>query len=221
MPKHTVAPVASVDRDDTVHDHPAFGQISLHRISGTRVLYDSDFKHRDFVRIEVRHSQLRRGLSRDWHFARDSVVCVDLSEAQWATFVSSFNIGGGVPCTIDSIGKEEMPDFPMRDAGQEFKGEASKKLKDSVKAIDDAIAAIEANTNGLSKKKVEAMTAGLRSARRDLVSNLPFVADQFGEYMESRVEKAKVEVNAYMTSTIQRAGLETLGAGPLLLEDES
>lgn len=207
---------------DKVLEHPAFGQISLSRITGTRTLYDSDFKHRHFVRITIRHSELHRGLSRDWHFARGEVASVNLSEAQWATFVSSFGLGNGVPCTIDSIAGKHVPEFPLRDEGQEFKAEADSKLAESVQALDAAIAAVTENTIGLTKTKAAALLEPLKRARMQIAQNLPFVAQQFGEHMEARVEKAKVEVNAYMTATLVHAGLEKLTSdAPLLLEDKA
>lgn len=221
MPRFEEAPVETQERDETVLSHPGFGQMSVHRITGQRVLYDSDFKHHHYVRVEIRASQLHRGLSRDWHFPREQIVSVDLSEAQWATFVSSFNIGSGVPCTINSIGGKSVPEFPLRDEGQEYKTEADAKLAASLKTLDDLIETVKANTVGLTKAKAAAILGPLMKTRQELGSNLPFVAEQFGEYMEKRVEKAKIEVNAYMTSTIQRAGMIAIhGEGPLQIEDD-
>jgi hypothetical protein len=37
------------------------------------------------------------------------------------------------------------------------------------------------------------------------------VADNFSEFMEERVEKAKVEINSYVTSTLTCTGLNALG----------
>ena len=207
-------------KGETVYDHPAFGQITVSRIQGTRVLYGSDFKHQNFVRVGIHRSALHRSLSRDWHMAQKEIVSIDMSEAQWATFVSSFNIGGGVPCTVVSIEGKYQPEFPLRDTGQEYKVEADETLAVSVKAIDEVIAAV--HQSGIPKGKAAALLEPLERARRELGANLPFVMKSFGEHMEARVEKAKVEVNAYMTETIVRAGIDSLGLKPpLLLEDEA
>lgn len=51
--------VKQVDRyGETAQEtrHPAYGQISASRVSGERVLYGSDFRHRNFVQIRI-HSQ--------------------------------------------------------------------------------------------------------------------------------------------------------------------
>ena len=61
--------------------HPSYAQISASRISGHASLYGSDFIHNVFVEIIIAHSELNRGLSRDWPFARKEIVSVWLSEA--------------------------------------------------------------------------------------------------------------------------------------------
>ncbi len=193
-----------------VSSHPAFGQISVVRTSGQRTLYGSDFQHNSYVTIKITESELRRDISRDWHFQRGEIVEVCLSEAQWATFVSSFSVGSGVPCTIRARDGKYVPEFPLRDSGQLYRAEADQKLMDSVNAIKRSITDVEANAIGLSKAKVASITDSLKKTLQELEKNLPFVAAQFSEHMEERVEKAKVEVEAYMTNAVVRAGLEAL-----------
>ena len=225
MAKHTEeAPVTVEDgRNGTITTHPAFAQVSVHRINGSRVLYGSDFRHHSFVRVTVQSSDLRRDLSHDWHYGRQHLIDFDMSEAQWATFVSSFNIGGGVPCTLHYVDKKVVPDIPLRDERNEYKKEMNKNLDSLVATIDAAIGRINEMTTGLSRPKREAVVAELTTVRQQLASNLPFVVKSHDEHMEKRVEKAKIEINAYMTQVIHRAGLNALTdgreneVGPLLL----
>ena len=107
----------SIEKGTGFHDekitHPAFGQVQVSRISGHTTLYDSEFNHAHYVRVTVHRSELNRSLSRDWHFAKSEIVEFDLSEAQWATFVSSFGNGSGTPCTLKFIaGQGHMPQIP-------------------------------------------------------------------------------------------------------------
>jgi hypothetical protein len=213
MPRHCEEPLESAGPyDRRVFNHPAFGQITVHRISGHRALYGSDFEHSGFVRVAIHESELNRDLSRDWHFAKREIVAIDMSEAQWAAFVSSFNQGSGVPCTIAHREGRAIPEFPLRDEGQEYKVEADAKLSASIESLKKTIKIVEENTVGLTKAKAAAILAPLQKTLQELQANLPFVAQSFGEHMETRVEKAKVEVNAYMTNTLARAGLEHLQA---------
>ena len=56
------------------YDHPAYAQVSANRISGSAVLYGSDFTHQNFVRIRVAKSSVRRDLSNDWVHADMSPI---------------------------------------------------------------------------------------------------------------------------------------------------
>ena len=150
-------------------------------------------------------------MSRDWHFARDEYIAVHLSEAQWSSFVSSFNVGGGTPCTIDYVrGEGHKPYLPDRPITPIFKNEVDKKLGATIGHVKDTIKVIKENTANLSKAKQANILASLETTLRELESNLPFVSEQFGEHMETVVEKAKSEVNAYAMNTIVRLGLDVL-----------
>lgn len=86
--------------EDTRESHPAYGMILAARVQGGARLAGSDFKHQSYIAIEVRHAHLSRSLSNDrWHGDKH-IIRLSLSEAQWATFVSSMNVGFGVPCTL-------------------------------------------------------------------------------------------------------------------------
>lgn len=202
----------------TVIDHPAFGQIAVFKVSGQRTLYGSDFVHDHYVSLCVYESQTKRSLARDWYSQTKEIMRLDMSEAQWATLVSSFGIAEGVPCTLNFANGTLRPQFPLRDSGQEYKIEASKVLDDSVKRLKELREKVAANVQGLSKTRQEDILKHVEKAISDLTSSLPFVVDSFSEHMEERVEKAKVEVSSYLSNAVTRAGLESLvGKPPLLL----
>ena len=189
-------------------NHPAFGQISVSRVQGHAHLYGSDFTHRNTVRVTICESELSRHLNNDWPFARREIIEVEMSEAQWATFVSSFNHGSGVQCTILHRDGKTVPGFPLRDESSEFGKEMSEQSKDALDALKRAAAAV-ANAK-MSKKDSEAILEGISKAAQEIGVNTDFVAECFDRHMEDRIQKAKVEVNAYLTGAVQRAGLEAL-----------
>jgi hypothetical protein len=200
--------------DGETFTHPAFGQISVSRVSGDVHLYGSDFVHHSYVVVRIYRSKLDRSLSRDSHFASSvPAIEVAMSESQWATFVSSFNNGSGVPCTLQQIDGKMIPGIPFRDSKDEYKREAQETLEDSVRDLMKTRKLISDNTAGLSKKKQDEMLAGIDSAIQQLSSNFPFVMDSMAKFMEKRVEKAKVEVNAYMNGAIHKAGLSAIQQG--------
>lgn len=95
-------PVVTDKGDEEIITHPAFAQISASRVSGGTYLYGSDFQHHNYVTISIKlsESHQRKGSGRDWAFGREEILEVALSEAQWATFVSTMNVGDGVQCTL-------------------------------------------------------------------------------------------------------------------------
>ena len=189
--------------------HPAFGQIAVSRIQGHANLYGSDFTHNNFISIRVSKSELYRGLSKDWPYARDEIVEVRLSEAQWATFVSSFNRGDGVQCTLRHINREPIPLLPSpKPRIDEFKGEARKTIGQANQELNDLRKQI--SELKLAKKQKEELVSKLNRIESAIGSSVDFVLKQFGEHMENTVEKAKIEVEAYINNRITEAGLEVL-----------
>ena len=203
-------------RDGTRYEHPAFGQISASRNTGTpgRTLYGSDFVHHAWINLRICRSQLNRDLSRDWHFDREQLISIDISEAQWATFVSSLNVGSGVPCTLDRVAGAQMPGIARRVETDSFRDETRATLNEAIQEIEAARHEVEASTLPATRRRT--IAARLVKAAQHLAQNLPFVTSSFDEHMEKKVDKAKVEVNAYVTSHIMRAGLTA--ASPLVLE---
>lgn len=202
------------DSHGKVYAHPAFGQIGVSRMNGRTVLHGSDFEHHAFMAIRVHRSELHRDLSRDWHHAREEIVEVWLSEAQWASFVSSPNIGEGVPCTLTRVGGEgRMPEIPHRQERDVVEQETRDHARMMAKRVHQAIADIEGELGRtMSQKKRDAVLVHLRSLVQDLEANIPFHINSFDKHVEGTVEKAKIEIGAYVQNAITRAGLEALGA---------
>jgi len=220
-PRPIQDPVTKPDGDwGTLTTHPAFGQISAHRISGHSVLYGSDFRHNASVRIRIARSKNRRNLSHDWHHAEQELIEVEVSEAQWATFISSMNTGDGTPCTILQVQGEQMPGLPDPiDRSKQFAGELDGKLRGCVGELRGMIAAMD--SMGLPKGKTAALRELLEKIDRELTANLPFVADSFGKHVEKTVEKAKQEIHGYMQGVVNRAGIAALKGEPLPLQIEA
>lgn len=222
MPREIVEPMTKDSNSpvsETVTAHPAYAQICAYRVSGSANLYDSDFRHQHYMTIKICRSELHRSLNRDWHFGKEDIIEVALSEAQWATFVSSPGMGDGVPCTMERLHGKMIPGLPAPASRvDQFASEVKQKMERCVGLIDRALNEIAAT--GLSKAKQESLAGAIRAARMELGANLPFVAEQFSEHMENTVEKAKQEVHGYMVNAIQRAGLEALAGGKLPLQIE-
>ena len=195
-------------------NHPSFAQVQVSRINGHQVLHDSDFNSHNYIALRISRSEFNPGLSHDWHQERDQLVEVCMSEAQWATMVSSLNTSG-VPCTLTYLMGKQIDRLPEpTDRVNQFSAELSKHLVHAVEQLTEAQTLVA--TLGLSKVKAEALVSILNRAKSNISGNAKFVAKSFNEHMEKSVEKAKCEANAYLYHVVQRAGLDafTLGITP-------
>lgn len=110
-------------------------------------------------------------------------------------------------------GKGPIPGLPYRNSTTIYPDEVQERIDRAMARIDAAIKRVEDETAGLSQKKRETIVGALRAAKQEIELNVPFVVKSFDEHMHDTIERAKVEVNAYVQNVIQRAGIERLNAG--------
>lgn len=199
----------------SLETHPAYAVVRASRVSCSPgvVLFGSDFRHRQVIHLAVARADRRRDLSTDWvhHNLGQDLIQVALTEAQWATFVSSLNIGEGVPCTVEQVAGEPVPGIAqVTDRRQQFRDELLDRLDVVKQALVDLGKQIEASP--LSGKKKADMASLLHTATMNLAGNLDFVAEQFDEHVEATVERAKAEIHGHIGSVLAKAGLKQLAA---------
>ena len=208
-------PVETIDPNDPSKSritHPSYAVIGASRVSGMTSLHGSDFMHQNYVTVTISSAEVDRHLSNDWTHGRRELIEVAMSEAQWATFVSSMNIGSGVPCTLQHVlvaGQiiPRLPDPP--DRRERFAAELAANNKEALKSLEALTLLIM--DSKLSGTKQTEMLKKVRWAEREIGSSSKFVADQFDEHMESTVEKAKIEVNAYAIRKLTSLGMDAIG----------
>lgn len=206
-------------RGETVLNHPAFAQIGASRVSSTSAsLYGSEFNHHHYMTITIRRSELHRDLSRDWPFGREELVQVALSEAQWASFVSSPNVGSGVQCTLSRFNGEGVPGIIQpKSKSDRFADE----IKLSVEKLQADIQKLADELDGpLSKTKVIELKRQIGWMSERVGNSAAYIATKFDEHMEETTEKAKIEVNAYVMNAVQRAGLDAIAEKSMLALNE-
>ena len=84
------------------------------------------------------------------------------------------------------------------------------RVQKPIRALQRLREELQANTAGLSQKKIGHLLSAVDQAITELSSNLPFVADSFDEHVEEKIEKAKQEVHGYMNGVLTRAGVAQL-----------
>lgn len=200
-------------------EHPAFGQISAARmsISGGAVLFDSDILHQHTVRITVTAADRKRDLNHDWiHGGIKPLIEVELSEAQWASFVSSMNTSG-VPCTIRATESDrQVPELPydprLAHSMTEVK-EGATRTFGPIKAAMEAYDALDPKAP--AKARREAL-GKIRDAVRHAEVNLSFAAKSLTEHAENVVQRARADIEAMVGAEAARLGLSAGQAEGLL-----
>ncbi len=195
--------------------HPAFAQISVSRVSGHAVLYGSDFTHQHYIRLAIGGSKISRNSAEDRHFAGKELVEVYMTEAQFAQMITSMNLGGGAPCTLNRFNGESMPTIPKRDLRETFREDINRDLQESIDMLDDLIKSV--GEMGLPKGKTAEILAKAQRSRKRIFESAPWVAQQFDEHMENTVEAAKMEINGYLNEAVKSTGISGDPVAPLRL----
>jgi Spy/CpxP family protein refolding chaperone len=197
----------TLDGEDETHE--SFGVITVHRVSGSAVLFDVGAPQQHFIALSIRHALRYRSLSNDRVHARNEIAEVYMSETQFARMLSSIGMGAGVPCTINRLQGTSMEAPPTNDQGA--------KLKDDMKASTEYVSALlkdmdeqlKALTEGktVSKKAVREVQDRMYHARMEIDQNMPFVLDQATEQLEGAVEEARANIDAYQKHRAMELGL--------------
>jgi hypothetical protein len=193
--------------------HPAWGLISVHRGSygpPGAVLFDSDIRHQFALSVRIAAASRQRDLNRDWLHREREFIEIAMSEAQWASFVSSMNTGNGVPCTITYRHDEGMvPGFPYEPRLAESTAEVER-------AADRSLAEIRAAFEAYTEHKTAANLRNLRARIENAGPNMRFAAESLTEHAENVVQKARADIEAMVVAKAQQlgVGVEELAALP-------
>ena len=194
---------------ETEENHPAYAMIGAHRVNGSAHLVGSEFKHNNFISLKIKNATKFRSLSRDWWFGRKEYIEVYLSEAQWATMISSLNTSDGVPCTLSYFNGEGIPGIPAPvTKTEQFKCEAEETIKKSLEDLD--LLQQEISKLNTSKKTMTDLLTRINTIKRGISGSVNYVGDSFGKYMETVTQHAKIEVEAYTLSRLVSIGLDSV-----------
>ena len=142
-----------------------------------------------------------------------------MSEAQWASFVSSMG-SSGVPCTlrqrIDVPGP--LPILPYDPRLAHSMDEVKTAAARTFGRIEAAMAAYDAlPKTATAKEKREAIDA-IRNAMRHATTNVDFTSRSLVEHAENVVQRSRADIEAMAFQAAERLGLPT---GTRLLELEA
>lgn len=207
------------------HKHPSFGQIYFGRVNGNGTnFYGSELDQDHFIIMELHQSEVKRELTRDWYYNRESVVKIRMTSGQFAEMLTSLNNGGGTCCTIESVCGKRVEPLPKQESRKEF---VHRKFEDRMKMFGDTIrdkqkAAKElVKKKTLSKQDIHDLTHHLEWLTGEVERNIPFFAKCFQENMDEVVFEAKTEVENAIQHKINVLGLDALHQQNKLLENKT
>lgn len=204
----------TVDERGNEH-HPSFGVVTLHRYQSTGTnLFQSDLTHHDLVGIKIHGAKRERSLGQDWVYTKDAVIEIEMSLAQFASFVSSSGQGSGTPCTI-TWDHGPVPAAPhesrMAKSTGEVKGAAEKALGTVQKAARRVREAFDAKAG---RREMGPLIDDLERVVQQAPGNMVFATKQLDRHVENTVQQAKADIEAMVV----RAQEGQIEAGSVTLE---
>lgn len=200
-------------------DHPAFGMIGAYRTSISppgSSLFDSDVRHQHTVVVKLSHAARSRDLHRDWIHGREEIVEIEMSEAQWASFVSSINTSG-VPCTLRRLQGEQIEQLPFAPRLEASMRETREAAHRAFDAIVEALDAYEATLKGPAQPRRDALGT-LRAKIKNAMPNVDFAGKSLAEHAENVVQKARADVEAMIAAHAAQLGIEAPEASHLAID---
>ncbi len=200
--------------------HPAFALIGASRVSvggyeGGAVLFDSDILHQHTIRIRIHAAQRKRELNHDWIGAGKQYIEIELSEAQWASFVSTMNVGDGVPATLRYLQYEEVPELPhqprLAESMRETHDAASRTFNEIKEARDAYEAALARKAPA---KEARELLNVLHYKIENATPNVDFATSTLVKHTENVVTRARADIEAFVTAKAAQLGIsrEELGS---------
>lgn len=195
-------------------EHPSFGNIQISRVQSCKgqTLFGSGAKHSTYVVIRVGTSNYTRKYSNEWIHPQKTYVEIAMSEAQFAQFIMSANLGSGVPCTLQYVMGEKMADCPDLGMRQQF----NKDVQDSLSGLQNQMNKLKeitselSNKPKLSKEDKQNLNNAVDAAKRAVDSDISWIQEQFDEAMDKSVNAAKIEAEAHAAMLINNIGLEAI-----------
>lgn len=220
----TQAPTVEKRENDLMGDrvtHPAFGQIEVVRSSvmgnGGVELFGSDLHHRHIITVRLKTAYINRSLNQDWVHSDRQLVEFNMSEAQWAAFVSSHG-SSGIPVTFTIRPEDgsplmrcpgiESPETKRQTFEREVR-EACEANTQNARELAEKIAACVADGKA-GKGTLQELLKLAESLSDGMPKTMEYIQRQFSTAMEQTVEAGKVEMESYVYNLAKHTGIEML-----------
>ena len=202
--------------DDTKKEnHESYVMVSASRFVSNckQTFFGSSIEQGGGVELRIRKASVNRSLNTDWFHGEKEMVSIRMTSSQWADFISTMNVGEGVPATLTYFdGKKiEPPPFKSKRVifEEEF-GDDMKNIADKIEYITKNTKEILSAKKALTKADRESILNSIVMLKQEIEKNLPYVQRTFNESMDKTVLEAKSEYENFIATAIQNIGLENI-----------
>lgn len=192
--------------DKAINTDESIAMISANRVSGhPHPLVGTSIAHSNTIKIRISRGEQKRDLHRDWFYAREPYIEVEMSLSQWAEFITSLNMGDGVPCTLSKKDGRTIPEPQFTSVRGMYEDEFRERSEIVKKAIADGRARVQAilEKKNIGKADREEILQLIESMEREAGPNLSFIGASFNEQMDKTVMEAKGEVEGFVENKLR------------------
>lgn len=193
------------------------GTISWSRsqCSDPLAMFGSEIKTTSPITIRIDRAHVVKLSECDYKVSADNrpYIEVELTPVQWAEFLTSGNVYGGVPCTVRRVEGKQMPKVEPTDIAEIYDVAVKERFDEfdaGMRRFEKTIEAALGEGKALTKTQLKELLHDMDCFRTNTVANVGYVKDRFVEDMGKVVAKARAEVNAYAERALISTGVKCL-----------
>lgn len=207
-------------------EHPSFGSLSWARVSsnGHKDFYMSSVRPMNFISVKLTPSrQVQDGATTRAFSMGAPIFEVVMTEAQFAAFITTPNMGNGTPCTINYMQGEKVAPVPPDEQDQQYKKALQGTASNAAKNLDVALSKLDEILSGKSIRKgdLKDLKDEIQRSRANIGSTLPHILMLFDEHMERVREEAQATFEGAVKQRLVELGIGSLPTTQALTTDVS
>jgi hypothetical protein len=192
-------------------------------------LFKSDFTHQHYITLRIFTAEETERYGVTDAFPKEEIIEIAMSEAQFARFVTTPNLGCGTPCTIESVrvppslreyAGKHLPTIEKEDIRETHRDEIESVCRQRLEELGQVQAQIRQwriDKHRPTMAELDDLTNQL--AGMHLANNFGFLQQLLEEHMEKTIEEARTEIEAHVMQVVNQLGFDELGRR-LVKEDE-
>jgi len=193
--------------------------VSRYTCNPAQHFFGSAIAHHAGVSLTISMASRRRNLSNNWYFDEGELVEINMTEAQFAELMCSFNTSG-VPCTLNHVNKRTanlypemgVPPCPEVNERKQIEAEFKKEMMNITRGLQDLIekARVFQTKPNINKQDRKEFVDIAETLQRKIDSCLPFIQGQFNEAMDGVLVSAKADLESFTGQILRQAGVEAV-----------